>query len=71
MRSQREEAKTGRDLIEELIGEECDNDHTHKPEGSYEILNEIVVDRGPSGSQYSKLLPTACLIPPSGSNPLT
>ncbi|KAI1811583.1 ATP-NAD kinase [Poronia punctata] len=37
-----------RDLVEELIGEEKEDDHTHKPEGTYEILNEIVVDRGPN-----------------------
>ncbi|KAI6090741.1 ATP-NAD kinase [Hypoxylon rubiginosum] len=37
-----------RDLVEELIGEERDNEHTHKPDGTYEILNEIVIDRGPN-----------------------
>ncbi|KAJ8109727.1 hypothetical protein ONZ43_g6056 [Nemania bipapillata] len=37
-----------RDLVEELIGEEKDDDHTHKPDCTYEILNEIVVDRGPN-----------------------
>ncbi|KAI1367508.1 ATP-NAD kinase-like domain-containing protein [Xylaria arbuscula] len=37
-----------RDLVEELIGEEKEDDHTHKPEGTFEILNEIVVDRGPN-----------------------
>ena len=45
------------DLVEELIGEEAENDFTHKPDGSYEILNDIVVDRGPNPSQspqYSK-----------------
>lgn len=40
-----------RDLVEELIGEEAENDYTHKPDGSYEILNDIVVDRGPNPSQ--------------------
>ncbi|MCJ1224294.1 hypothetical protein MMC12_000939 [Toensbergia leucococca] len=49
MRSQSHEKKQqDRDLIEELIGEECDNNHTHKPDSSYEILNDIVVDRGPN-----------------------
>ena len=48
MRSQTKNA--GRDLVEELIGEESDNDYTHKPDGSYEILNDIVVDRGPNPS---------------------
>ncbi|KAI0145208.1 ATP-NAD kinase [Xylariaceae sp. FL1272] len=37
-----------RDLVEELIGEEKEDEHTHKPDGTYEILNEIVVDRGPN-----------------------
>lgn len=40
-----------RDLIEELIGEERDDEHTHKPDGTFEILNEIVVDRGPNPSK--------------------
>ncbi|CAK7211098.1 hypothetical protein SBRCBS47491_001003 [Sporothrix bragantina] len=37
-----------RDLVEELIGEETDDEHTHHPDGTYEILNEVVVDRGPN-----------------------
>ncbi|KAJ2906634.1 hypothetical protein MKZ38_000889 [Zalerion maritima] len=44
------EVQRGRDLVEELIGEEKDDEHTHKPEGTYEILNEIVVDRGPNAT---------------------
>lgn len=40
-----------RDLVEELIGEEKEDDHTHKPDGTFEILNEIVVDRGPNPSK--------------------
>jgi NAD+ kinase len=41
-----------RDLVEELIGEEHDgDDHTHRPDATYEILNEIVVDRGPNPSE--------------------
>ena len=40
-----------RDLVEELIGEEAENNYTHKADGSYEILNDIVVDRGPNPSQ--------------------
>jgi NAD+ kinase len=42
-----------RDLVEELVGEEKDDEHTHRPDGTYEILNEIVVDRGPNPSKYS------------------
>lgn len=40
-----------RDLIEELIGKEREDEHTHRPDGTYEILNEIVVDRGPNPSK--------------------
>ena len=43
-----------RDLVEELIGEEAENDYTHKPDGSYEILNDIVVDRGPNPSKGAR-----------------
>jgi NAD+ kinase len=39
-----------RDLVEELIGEEKDDEHTHRPDGTYEVLNEVVVDRGPNPS---------------------
>ncbi|KAH9904772.1 ATP-NAD kinase [Xylariomycetidae sp. FL2044] len=41
-------AQRKRDLIEELIGEEQEDEHTHRPDGTYEILNEIVIDRGPN-----------------------
>ena len=41
-----------RDLVEELIGEEKEDAHTHRPDGTYEILNEIVVDRGPNPSKF-------------------
>lgn len=40
-----------RDLVEELIGEEQEDAHTHRPDGTYEILNEIVIDRGPNPSE--------------------
>ncbi|KAI0167297.1 ATP-NAD kinase-like domain-containing protein [Pestalotiopsis sp. NC0098] len=43
-----DEAQSRRDLVEELIGEEKDDEHTHRPDGTFEILNEIVVDRGPN-----------------------
>jgi len=39
-----------RDLIDELIGEERDDMRTHKPEMSYNILNDVVMDRGPNPS---------------------
>lgn len=46
-----ESTRRDRDLVEELIGEEKEDEHTHKPDGTYEILNEIVVDRGPNPSE--------------------
>ena len=46
-----DELQHGRDLVEELIGEEREDAHTHRPEGTFEILNEIVVDRGPNPSK--------------------
>ncbi|KAB5545677.1 ATP NAD kinase [Coniochaeta sp. 2T2.1] len=42
------ERHSQRDLVEELVGEEMDDEHTHRPTGTYEILNEIVIDRGPN-----------------------
>ena len=44
-----------RDLVEELIGEEKDDEHTHRPDGTFEVLNEVVVDRGPNASECSVL----------------
>lgn len=45
-----EEMHRKRDLVEELIGEEKEDFHTHRPDGTFEILNEVVVDRGPNPS---------------------
>lgn len=39
-----------RDLVEELIGEEIDEYRSHKPDRTFEILNDIVVDRGPNAT---------------------
>jgi NAD+ kinase len=52
MRSQDREDPS-RDLVEELIGEEAEDHHTHKPDGTYNILNEVVVDRGPNPTMSS------------------
>jgi len=46
-----ENANRSRDLVEELVGEE--NERTHRPDGTYEILNDIVVDRGPNPTMSS------------------
>lgn len=40
-----------RDLVRELIGEESEDARTHKPERSHDILNDLVLDRGPSPSK--------------------
>lgn len=37
-----------RDLVEEIVGEEALEKRTHSPEATFEILNDIVVDRGPN-----------------------
>ncbi|CAL5865861.1 uncharacterized protein PFLUO_LOCUS67 [Penicillium psychrofluorescens] len=39
---------TKRDLVEELIGEEGEDTLTHTPDRVYEILNDVVLDRGPN-----------------------
>jgi NAD+ kinase len=46
-----EALQRGRDLVEELVGEEKGDARTHRPDGTFEILNEIVVDRGPNPSK--------------------
>lgn len=51
MRSRKTGDDEDRDLVEELVGEEKDDHHTHERDGSYVILNDIVVDRGPSPSK--------------------
>jgi NAD+ kinase len=56
-----ERKEKARDLVEELIGEEKDDDHTHRPDGTFEILNEIVVDRGPNPSKSVRVSTLVCL----------
>ncbi len=56
MRSQKKK-QTNRDLVEELVGEEKDDEHTHRPNRTYEILNEIVIDRGPNPSELPPFPP--------------
>jgi NAD+ kinase len=49
MRSQKSVENCGdADLVEELMLEETDGRPTHKPDRTFEILNDIVVDRGPN-----------------------
>lgn len=48
-----EEDHAKRDLVEELIGSGADDAHTHHPEKTFNILNEIVLDRGPNPTMSS------------------
>ena len=57
MRSQNRERGEGKDLVDELIGEESENEYTHRPDRTYKILNDIVVDRGPNPSRSVRKLP--------------
>lgn len=50
MRSQHKSRELGENLVEELVGVEAEDEVTHKPAAKYEILNDIVVDRGPNPS---------------------
>ncbi|PLN76685.1 putative NAD+ kinase [Aspergillus taichungensis] len=42
-----------RDLVEELIGEEPDDTLTHQPDKVVQILNDVVLDRGPNPTMSS------------------
>ncbi|KAL5366072.1 ATP-NAD kinase-like domain-containing protein [Aspergillus floccosus] len=46
-------AGTKRDLVEELIGEEAEDTLTHKPDKVIQILNDVVLDRGPNPTMSS------------------
>jgi len=50
-KEEQEDSNETRDLVEELVGEEKGDERTHRPDGTYEILNDIVVDRGPNPSE--------------------
>ncbi|RFU77803.1 serine threonine kinase [Trichoderma arundinaceum] len=69
-----DESHYRRDLVEELIGEENEDERTHRPEGTFEILNELVVDRGPNPKIFgddehftSVLADGICVSTPTGS----
>ncbi|KAI9846989.1 MAG: hypothetical protein M1837_003345 [Sclerophora amabilis] len=53
MRAQKKSDDGPHDLVEQLVGEEDGDSRTHKPEGSFMILNEVVVDRGPNATLSS------------------
>ncbi|TPX20743.1 hypothetical protein DIZ76_016638 [Coccidioides immitis] len=42
-----------KDLVDEILGEESEDDVTHAPDMTFQILNEIVVDRGPNPTMSS------------------
>ncbi|CZR57210.1 related to UTR1 (associated with ferric reductase activity) [Phialocephala subalpina] len=52
-KEEEEDSNESRDLVEELVGEEKEDERTHRPDGTYEILNDIVVDRGPNPTMSS------------------
>jgi NAD+ kinase len=55
MRSQKskDESAEDADLVEELMHDETEGKHTHKPDRTFEILNDVVVDRGPNPTMSS------------------
>ncbi|KAK5115799.1 hypothetical protein LTR85_009393 [Meristemomyces frigidus] len=52
-RGSSEEVQRSRDLVDELIGDAADDADTHYPDGSHNILNDIVLDRGPNATMSS------------------
>lgn len=48
-----QDEQASRDLVDELTGSECGNAATHHPDGSHNILNDIVIDRGPNPTMSS------------------
>lgn len=54
-----EEGHRQRDLVDELVGEETEDERTHRPDGTFHVLNEIVVDRGPNPSKSYPCLPSS------------
>lgn len=48
-----DEAQHSRDLVDEVIGSDCDNVDTHFPAFTQNILNDIVIDRGPNPTMSS------------------
>jgi NAD+ kinase len=51
------------DLVEELIGEEGEDTLTHTPHQVYEILNDVVLDRGPNPSMSSAFCFLVAILP--------
>jgi NAD+ kinase len=51
MRNTHNEHTKGKNLADEIIGKDS-HSITHRPDGSHHILNEVVLDRGPNGSEF-------------------
>jgi len=52
MRAQESSKKSEeQNLVKEVLAEELDEFRTHKPEVSHDILNDLVIDRGPNPSK--------------------
>ena len=45
-----DEDQKSRDLVEELIGDLADDISSHRPDGVHNIMNDIVLDRGPNAT---------------------
>ncbi|MBC9701666.1 MAG: NAD(+)/NADH kinase [Leuconostoc sp.] len=64
-----------RDLVEELLTDEPDDSPTHKPTTTFSILNDIIIDRGPSANLTTLELFTSSASPsqssPDSSTPTT
>jgi NAD+ kinase len=45
-----EDEQKSRDLVEELIGDLADDVNSHRPDGQHNIMNDIVLDRGPNAT---------------------
>lgn len=45
-----EDDQRSRDLVEELIGDLADDVNSHHPDGVHNIMNDIVLDRGPNAT---------------------
>ena len=52
--SRKDEQAKNKDLVEELIGEESEDTLTHTPDKVFQILNDVVLDRGPNPSTSSR-----------------
>lgn len=57
-----------RDLVEELLGEEVEGTLTHTPDKVVQILNDVVLDRGPNPSKSHLAQPRSLYLQEKGTN---